>query len=92
MKTARQLERHFKGASNHRRIEILLWVNENKGITVKKLAKDLEANFKTISQHTLSLVRSGLLNKHYEGRAVIHRLSPYGKRFVKFIKEFQKVS
>ena len=29
MKTAKQLERHFKGMANHKRIEILLLVAEN---------------------------------------------------------------
>ncbi len=92
MKTVKQLERHFKGPANHYRIEILLWVGTHEGITVADLATDLEANFKTISQHTQSLVRAGLLDKWYQGREVRHALSPYGKRFLKFILEFQHIS
>jgi len=91
MKTAKQMERHFKGAANHRRIEILLWIDAHAGVTVEDLAENLHTNFKTISQHTRSLAQSGLVDKHYRGRAVAHNLSPYGKRFVKFIKEFQRV-
>jgi predicted transcriptional regulator len=89
MKTPKQLERYFKGAANHRRIQILLVVERNQGITVEEIAKELEANFKTISQHTRSLVQAGLLNKKYRGREVTHELSPYGKSFVNFIKTFQ---
>lgn len=88
MKTSRQLERYFKGAANHRRIQILLLVRENKGITLEGIVKNTGGNFKTISQHTRRLVQAGLLNKRYEGRAVLHSLSPYGERFVKFIKTF----
>ena len=63
MKTPKQLERYFKGAANHRRIAILLAVEKNNGITVEEIADGLEANIKTISQHTRSLVQAGLLNK-----------------------------
>jgi DNA-binding MarR family transcriptional regulator len=88
MKTPKQLERYFKGAANHRRIHILLVVEKNQGITVEEIAKELEANFKTISQHTRSLVQAGLLNKKYRGREVAHELSPYGRSFLKFMKTF----
>ena len=88
MKTAKQLERYFKGAANHRRIAILLIVEKNDGITVEEIADALQANFKTISQHTRSLVHAGLLNKKYRGRHVTHSSSPYGKSFLKFMKTF----
>ena len=87
-KTPKQLERYFKGAANHRRIAILFAVDKNDGITVEGIADLLEANFKTISQHTRSLVHAGLLNKKYAGRQVVHSLSPYGKFFIKFMKSF----
>ncbi len=88
-KTSRQLERHFKGIANYRRIDILLLVYKNEGINVEKIAENLNCNFKTISEHIRRLVQAGLLNKHYQGRQVTHSLSPYGKSFVKFIKTFQ---
>jgi len=88
MKTAKQLERYFKGVANHRRIEILLLVNKSEGISVDGIAKELNCNFKTISEHTRRLVQAGLLNKKYQGKRVIHSLSPYGKKFINFIKTF----
>ena len=88
MKTAKQLERYFKGTANHRRIEILLLVAKEEGITLEKIAENLNCNFKTISDHTRRLAQAGLLNKKYSGRSVNHSLSPYGKEFVKFIKTF----
>ena len=88
MKTPKQLERYFKGAANHRRISILIIVDRREGITVEEIADALEANFKTISQHTRSLVHAGLMNKEYRGRKVIHALSPYGKAFLKFMRTF----
>ncbi|WKZ26623.1 MAG: helix-turn-helix transcriptional regulator [Candidatus Paceibacterota bacterium] len=89
MKTAKQLERYFKGSANHWRIAILLLVEKNDGITVEGITKSFDkSDFKNISQHTHRLVQAGLLNKKYQGRQVIHRLSPYGLAFVKFIKTF----
>ena len=88
MKTPKQLERYFKGVSNHYRIAILILVSKNDGITLEDIAKDLDKDFKNISEHTLKLVQAGLLNKKYQGRNVVHSLSPYGIKFVKFIQTF----
>ena len=88
MKTPRQLERYFKGAANHWRVAILFTVQENCEITLDGISKELGTDFKNISQHTHRLVRAGLLNKKYKGRQVIHSLSPYGERFIKFMTTF----
>ncbi len=82
------MERHLKGLANHRRIDILFLVAESDGITLEEIAGRLQANFKTISEHTRRLVQAGLLDKRYRGRAVAHSLSPYGQKFLKFIKTF----
>ncbi|MDO8600808.1 MAG: helix-turn-helix transcriptional regulator [bacterium] len=88
MKTPKQLERYFKGAANHWRIAILCAVEKNDGIAVEDITNELGGNFKTISQHTRSLVQAGLLNKKYRGRQVAHSLSPYGKSFLRFMRTF----
>jgi len=90
LKTAQQMQRHFKGMANHHRINILLLVGRENNLSVDQLAKSLGANFKTISQHTRYLVQAGLIQKHYEWNKVMHELSPYGRFIVRFIKEFQK--
>ncbi len=89
MKNAKQMERNFKGIANHRRIDILLLVSKNEGVSVEQIAERLNCNMKTISEHIRRLVHAGLLNKNYQGRKVIHSLSPYGKFFIKFIITFQ---
>ena len=88
MKTSWQLERHLKGVANHWRIDILFLVGQFDGITLEEIAGKLQGNFKTISEHTKKLVQAGLLDKRYRGRAVAHSLSPYGQRFIKFIRTF----
>ena len=91
IKTAKQMERHLKGISNHYRIGILLLIAERDGITLDNITKTLEANGKTIGEHTRRLYQAGLLNKKYRGKFVEHTLSPYGKTFVKFLKFFQQI-
>ena len=88
MKTAKQLERYFKGSANHHRINILFLVSKSDGVTLEDISTDLNTSLKTISGHTHKLVNAGLLNKKYQGRNVIHSLSPYGERFVFFLKSF----
>ena len=87
-KTSKQLEGYFKGAANHHRINILFVVRRSEGISLEQIADELKANFKTISEHTKKLVQAGLLTKKYQGRGVAHSLSPYGHKFLEFIKTF----
>lgn len=87
-KTPKQLERYFKGVANHHRIHILEVIYKNKGITLEKISEETDISIKTLSEHTKKLVQAGLVNKKYMGRSVMHFLSPYGKEFIKFIKEF----
>lgn len=90
IKTAKQMERHLKGVANHYRIEILLLVAERDGMTLEGIADALGANEKTIGEHTRRLHQAGLINKNYRGKFVEHSLSPYGKTFVRFLKDFQR--
>lgn len=83
------MERHLKGMANHYRIEILLLIGANKNITLEEIVKKIKANEKTIGEHTRRLFLAGLVDKRYRGRYVEHKLSPYGKTFVQFIKSFQ---
>ncbi len=68
-KNSRQLERHFKGVANHRRIDILFLIKKNNGVTVDQISKILKCNFKTISEHTRRLVQAGLVSKKYKKKS-----------------------
>lgn len=89
LKTAKQMERHLKGISNHYRIEILLVIAQAGNITLEGIIDAISANQKTIGEHTRRLYLAGLINKSHRGRYVEHSLSPYGKTFVRFLKSFQ---
>ena len=91
IKTAKQMERHLKGMANHYRIEILLLIAENDGVTLDGIVETIGANEKTLGEHTRRLSVAGLVNKKYRGKFVEHTLSPYGKTFIVFLKSFQRI-
>lgn len=92
LKTAKQMERHLKGISNHYRIEVLLIIDKNKDITLESIVEKVKANEKTIGEHTRRLFNAGLINKRHQGNFVIHNLSPYGTKVVRFLKSFQELN
>jgi len=83
------MERHLKGIANHYRIEILLLIAAREGITLEEIVETLDANEKTIGEHTRRLSQAGLIDKRYRGKFVEHKLSPYGKTFVRFLESFR---
>jgi len=85
------MERHLKGIANHYRIEILLFLNKNENATLHEIVQALRANEKTIGEHTRRLYLAGLIDKNYRSKFVEHKLSPYGKNFVRFLKLFQQL-
>ena len=89
-KSPKRMERHLKGIANHHRINILLIIDEKKGISLEEIIEKTKANAKTIGEHTRKLYQAGLVNKKYKGRYVVHELSPYGKIFVRFLKSFSE--
>lgn len=85
------MERHLKGIANHRRVEILLCIAKNDGVTLEDIIGLINANEKTVGEHTRRLHVAGLIEKTYRGRYMKHSLSPYGKLFVKFLQTFQTI-
>jgi DNA-binding MarR family transcriptional regulator len=88
IKTSKQLERHFKGVANSKRIDILMLVSTKPSIILTEITERLKTNTKTTAEHTRRLVDAGLLNKKYNGHTVEHTVSPYGEKIVKIILNF----
>ena len=84
------MERHLKGIANHYRIEILLFISQHESMSLVGIVEALQANPKTVGEHTRRLHLAGLIDKSHRGRFIEHKLSPYGKTFVRFLKSFQR--
>ncbi len=87
-KSPKKLERIFKGAANHRRIEILFLLKKNPNTTLMSISQHLNCNLKTIAEHTRRLVIAGLVDKKRSDNTVLHTLSPYGEKMVGILKNF----
>jgi len=81
-KNSRQLEKHFKGISNHRRIDMLM-------LTLDQICENLDCNYQTLAEHSSRLVRAGLVSKKKMGNNAEHSITPYGKKICKFIEDFR---
>ena len=90
VKGPKKLERHFKGVSNHRRIQILILIAKRPEITLFDIVDAVKGNMKTISEHVRRLTLAGLVEKRYAGREVRHVLTPYGRTFYSFIQTFSR--
>jgi len=90
-KSSRQIEKHIKGVANHRRIEILFLIADNRGITVDEIARKIKCNVKTASDHIIRLTQAGLIRKSNRANRVSHELSPYGQIFYKFLNTFRNL-
>ncbi len=87
-KTPKQLERHFKGVANHKRIQILQLISKQEGLSLSAITRAVESSIMATSEHTRKLVQAGLLEKRYKGRTVAHYLTPYGRRINNFVSTF----
>lgn len=88
IKTSKQLERHFKGIANHRRIDVLMLVNKKSGLTLDQICKNINCNYQTLAEHVARLTNSGLISKRNKGNNVEHRVTTYGQMFCNFIDDF----
>ena len=83
------LEKVAKGVGNHRRIEILFLLGEERGQSLFEISEKLQANFKTVSEHTRRLAYSGLVAKWSDGNNIRHDLTDLGKTILKFLRTLE---
>lgn len=88
-KTYRQLEKIIKGASNHRRIQILELLYKKPELSIVEIAENLKVNLKTISDHTRRLAVSGLVLKRNDLNFVRHKLTKNGKSILVFLRTLE---
>ncbi|OHA87946.1 MAG: hypothetical protein A2653_01800 [Candidatus Zambryskibacteria bacterium RIFCSPHIGHO2_01_FULL_43_25] len=81
-----ELEKVFKGVSNHRRLEVLFLLNTQPNLSTDDIVEKLNINYQTGSQHIRKLVGAGLVSTHRKGSAVLHVLSPLGVKVLYFSK------
>jgi len=81
-----QLEQIVKGFANRHRLAIMDLLASSPGATLKDVAKKCRLGVKSASAHLTRMHASKLIEKTSKGRWVEHKLSPLGKRVLKFVK------
>jgi len=84
----KRIEKVVKGFANHRRIQILELLEKTPDLSVDDISQNLNVGFFTISDHIRKLADTGLVEKKYKGRFVIHRLTKIGESILSFCKMF----
>jgi predicted transcriptional regulator len=85
----RRLERIIRGFSNHRRLQMLHLLTASPEQDLSSIASACGINFRTASEHTMRLVRAGLVLKRSKGRRVLHAVSPRGKAVLAFVRSLK---
>ncbi|MFZ3020366.1 MAG: MarR family transcriptional regulator [Minisyncoccia bacterium] len=89
MKTKRELERIVKGFANHRRIEILILLNNEPELSVQEIADRLKSEMKNISAHINKMAIAGLVMKRSDNKSVRHKLTKRGNSILKFVRTLE---
>lgn len=89
MKDAKHIEKIVKGFANHYRVAILQLLEKKPELSVLEIADELDANMKTISEHTRRLRSAGLVMKRYDVHSVRHKVSDRGKQVLKFLRTLE---
>ncbi|OGL35375.1 hypothetical protein A3F05_03895 [Candidatus Saccharibacteria bacterium RIFCSPHIGHO2_12_FULL_47_17] len=82
----RQVEKIVKGFANRRRIQILMIIENNPGITLYEIAQKAKIRFRNASEHTRKLAEAELIVKKYKAQTVEHRLTDRGRKALKFCR------
>ncbi len=80
----------FKVMGNEYRMNMLLALENNAGLTLEQLNRLVGGEFKNISTHMKKLSHSGLVRKKYQGKHVQHFLTEYGKRAIHAFNTFSR--
>ena len=81
----------LKMLGNKYRLNMLVLLSTNPGLTLDQINEKVGGDFKNISMHMTKLSKSGLVYKNHKGKYVLHSLTRYGTVAVKSFRLFQQV-
>lgn len=82
----REVERVVKGFANHRRIQIMEFLEKHPEYSVGEIAEALRIHFKTAAQHIQRLTSAGVVVKRSDGTSIRHALTKRGTSILKFLR------
>ncbi len=89
MLSYKQIERIIKGASNHRRVQILDLIQENPELSVSEISEKIKSDLKNVSEHIRKLTISGLIMKRSQGKNIRHKITKRGTNVLTFCRTLE---
>lgn len=86
MLNGKQIEKIIKGFANRRRIQILIIIENNPGISLYEIAREAKIGFRNASEHVRKLAIAELVEKKYKSQTVEHWLTDRGRKALKFCR------
>lgn len=85
-KQARYKASIMKGVGNKWRLLILDLLSDKPELSVGEISEEVDADYRTISDHVRKLTHTGLVMKRHDGNFVRHALTDRGKTILEFCK------
>lgn len=83
------LERVVKGFANHRRIQMLRLLRVEAELSLIDLCRRARTGLKSGAEHLRRAHLGGLIEKRYEGRYVLHKITPLGLEVLAFLDRIE---
>ncbi len=81
----KEQEKILKALANHRRLQIVKYIKEQKQATVGAVAGHIKLSFKSTSKHLMVLHNAGILDKEQKALLVFYSISKSLPRIAKQI-------
>jgi DNA-binding transcriptional ArsR family regulator len=92
LKDSDKLAKVVRGFANRHRISILALLSKNSNLSVSSLSDVLGVSFRTASEHSQRLADAGLIIKQRRGQQIEHRLTPAGRRALRFLSDIRELN
>jgi predicted ArsR family transcriptional regulator len=89
MKNTHEFEKLFKGAANHRRMQILFLLERRSDLSVLDITDEVKSDFQNVAEHLRKLSHSGLVAKRRKGHAVGHSLTELAQKLLTFCRSLE---
>ena len=78
----KKLEKFLKAFANHRRLEIVWFLNEKGPVTVSEISARINLSFKATSKHLGVLFAADIVEREQKGLQMFYRIAPDKRRKV----------
>jgi len=83
------LKQIIRGFPNHRRIQMLDFLNKTPELSIDEISQKLHINFNTANAHLRRFIVTGLIQKKSSGKAIRHKLTKRGDFVLIFLRTLE---